>query len=61
MSDEERIKRLERLVIELWDDYQCEQDCRVCAFWRDDPDNGVYDECEVENELESLGLRRKVR
>lgn len=59
MNIEDRVKSLERLVEELWDEFQCEQDCRVCAFWRDDPEHGIEDECHIEMEMERLGIRNR--
>ena len=52
------MEKLESLVMDLWHDYQCEQDCRVCRFfYLENPDDPWSDRCEIEDRLEELGLK----
>ena len=56
---EDRERKLEQLVKDLWRTYQCEQDCRVCEFFfLEDPDDPWSDSCEIEDRMDKLGVER---
>lgn len=56
---EDRERKLEDLVRDLWRTYQCEQDCRVCEFfYLEDPDDPWSDRCEIEDRMDKLGVER---
>ena len=56
---EDRERKLEELVMDLWRTYQCEQDCRVCEFFfLEDADDPWSDGCEIEDRMDELGVER---
>ena len=56
MSGDERERELERLVTDLWREYQCENDCRICVFYMINDEDPMNDECSIETRMKEVGL-----
>ena len=56
MDRDERERKLEKLVQDLWATYQCEEDCRVCEFFYLEDSGDAR--CKIEDRMDELGVER---